>query len=229
MIVVSIAEKDPAKLLEKANLAKKEGAEAIEARLDFLEKPEGLGDALKKIELPVIATCRPESEGGNYKGPEYERIELLKKVSGIAEFVDLEHGTAPGLMQEVRKAAAENGTVLIISKHYPEMPGESELEKTYAHSKLWGDLVKIVPKTKSMEENKKLMKFLSGKKDLIAFASGEKGKVTRVAAEALGSVFTYCCLEKPVAEGQMRVKELKEAKKRMPKEFDYTKLEKIKI
>jgi len=226
MIVVSIAEKTPEKLLETANLAKKEGAETVEARLDFLESFGGLEEALKRIELPVIVTCRPEREGGNYKGSEYERIELLKKVSEIAEFVDIEYDTAPAMMQEVRRAAAANGAVLIVSKHYAEMPSESELEKTYTQAKVWGDAVKIVPKTKSIEENKRLMKFLSGKKDLIAFASGEKGKVTRVVAEKLGSLFTYCCLGEPVAEGQMQVKELKSAKKKMPKEFS---LEKIRV
>lgn len=227
MIVASIAEKEPAKLAEKAAQAKKEGAEAVEARLDFLEKQEGLEEALKKIELPVIATCRPEREGGSYKGPEYERIDLLKKVSALAEFVDIEYGTSPRLVQEIRKATAENGTVIIVSKHYPTMPSESELERTYEQAKKRGDLVKIVPKTKSMEENKRLMRFLSGKKDAIIFASGEKGKITRVAAESLGSVFTYCCLGEPIAEGQMQVKELKAAKKKIPDNFDISKLEQI--
>lgn len=229
MIVASIAEKTPEKLAEKAALAKKEGAEIAESRLDFLEKLEGLGEALKKIGLPVIATCKAEREGGYFSGSEYERIELLKKIVPHVEFVDLEYDTDPKLRQEIRRAAAEAGTVVIVSKHYPEMPSDSELEKTYEQAKKMGDLVKIVPKTKSMEENKRLMKFLSGKKDAIVFASGEKGKVTRVAAESLGSVLTYACLGAPVAEGQMQVKALKQAKKKIPKGFDYSKLEKIRI
>lgn len=217
MIVVSIAEKETAKLMEKAALAKKEGAEAIEARLDFLEKHDGIEEALKRIELPVIATCRPEREGGKFGGSEYERIELLKRAAASAEFVDVEYDTAPRMRRELRKAAAENGAVVIISKHYEEMPSESELDKTYANGKKWGDLVKIVPKTKNKEENRRLMKFLSGKKDAIIFAAGENGRQTRIEAESHGSTFTYCCLGEPVAEGQMQVKELKEARKRAEK------------
>ena len=51
-------------------------ADAVEVRLDTVERPDVAG-ALEGRLRPVIVTCRPRWEGGQFEGSEQERQELL--------------------------------------------------------------------------------------------------------------------------------------------------------
>src|SRR5262245_38181810 len=65
-------------------------ADVIELRLDSVSDPHVPG-ALAGRTKPVILTCRPEWEGGGFKGSEEERHRMLgDALAQGAEFVDLE-------------------------------------------------------------------------------------------------------------------------------------------
>src|SRR5712691_4192290 len=66
------------------------GADLVELRLDTVSDPNAAG-ALAGRKLPVIVTCRPTWEGGQFKGSEEERKQILRDaLARGAEFVDIE-------------------------------------------------------------------------------------------------------------------------------------------
>src|SRR6266852_2290638 len=66
------------------------GADLVELRLDSVSDPTVAG-ALAGRRRPVIVTCRPEWEGGGFKGSEEERRHLLADAIALgAEHVDIE-------------------------------------------------------------------------------------------------------------------------------------------
>src|SRR5881394_3513413 len=65
-------------------------ADLIELRLDTVSDPSAAG-ALAGRRRPVIVTCRPEWEGGEFKGSEEERRRILADAIDLgADYVDLE-------------------------------------------------------------------------------------------------------------------------------------------
>jgi len=66
------------------------GADLVELRLDSVSDPDVAG-ALAGRQLPVIVTCRPSWEGGQFKGSEDERKQILSDaLARGAEYVDIE-------------------------------------------------------------------------------------------------------------------------------------------
>src|SRR5262249_44140437 len=66
------------------------GADMVELRLDSVADPD-VAAALDGRTLPVIITCRPEWEGGQFKGAEQERKQILADALALgAEYVDVE-------------------------------------------------------------------------------------------------------------------------------------------
>ena len=65
-------------------------ADLVELRLDTVADP-SVEAALAGRRLPVIVTCRPAWEGGQFKGSEEERRRILRDaLASDAEYVDIE-------------------------------------------------------------------------------------------------------------------------------------------
>jgi len=71
--------------------------------------------------------------------------------------------------------------------------------------------VKIVTTAKSIGDSTQILQLYSkkGSNNLIAFAMGDKGKISRILCLYLGSPYTYVSLERPVAPGQFSIAEMK--------------------
>ena len=71
-----------------------DGADLVELRLDSPSDPDVRG-ALRGRQVPVLVTCRPKWEGGEFCGSEEERRRiLLEAVDEGAEYVDVEHNAS---------------------------------------------------------------------------------------------------------------------------------------
>ena len=89
------------------------GADLVEVRLDGVERPDARG-ALEGRLRPVVVTCRPAWEGGQFAGSEEERHRLLSEaVTAGAEFVDVEL-RAPCAAEIIR---ARRGRGVVASMH----------------------------------------------------------------------------------------------------------------
>jgi 3-dehydroquinate dehydratase-1 len=188
-------------------------ADMIEVRLD-LEEGDPLG-ALKEVRLatsrPIIATNRMAAEGGGFRGSERERIEMIRRASDYADYVDIEL-RAPlrdDIMNRVDKP-------FIVSYHdFDGMLGLDELRSIMEEMKDAGaDIAKIAVTPASLKDNLKILEFLleaGADMPLCMIAMGDIGRHLRAVAPIYGSAMTYGYVSQPTAPGQMSVSELRVA------------------
>lgn len=185
----------------------------IEVRLD-LEEGDPLG-ALKEVRLAtsklIIATNRMAAEGGGFRGSERERIELLRRASGYADYVDIEL-RAP-LRDDIMKRVDKP---FIVSYHdFDGMLGLEEMRSIMEEMKDAGaDIAKIAVTPASLKDNLKILEFLleaDADIPLCMIAIGDIGRHLRAVAPLYGSALTYGYVSQPTAPGQMSVSELRKA------------------
>lgn len=188
-------------------------ADMIEVRLD-LEEGDPLG-ALKEVRLatsrPVIATNRMAAEGGGFRGSERERIEMLRRASDYADYVDIEL-RAP-LRDDIMKRVDKP---FIVSYHdFDGMLGLDELRSIMEEMKEIGAAIaKIAVTPASLKDNLKILEFLleaDADMPLCMIAMGELGRHLRAVTPLYGSALTYGYVSQPTAPGQMSVSELRVA------------------
>lgn len=98
LITTSVTASTVAAFLEEIKEATASGVDIIELRLDFIkdfDTQRDLPTLMSACTIPYIVTYRPKWEGGNYEGPEPQRLATLKlaALSG-APYVDVEFKAA---------------------------------------------------------------------------------------------------------------------------------------
>ncbi|OHB94838.1 MAG: hypothetical protein A3I59_01835 [Planctomycetes bacterium RIFCSPLOWO2_02_FULL_50_16] len=188
-------------------------ADIVELRLDYINniKVSDIETLVKAKARPVIATCRPEREGGKFTGSEDKRVALLEKTADSgAEYVDIEHDVGQDTLDRFIKRA---GAKVIVSYHnFSETPADAELKEI--HRKLAGtgaDVVKIVAFARNITDNLRIFRLLEyARIPTIAFCMGELGQISRILAPKYGSFLSFASLEKgkESAPGQLSAREL---------------------
>jgi len=210
---VSIAEKTPQKLKQVLKIALKK-SDYVEVRFDFL-KIEQIPDALEVIKKDlnkIVCTLRPKTEGGKFSGNEKERIAIIKLIAEYNPFLlDIEFNTLKknSLLVKYLKSTK---TKLLVSWHdFKKTPNSTELKKKMNQMSKFSSNVKIVSTAKSTEDSTRMLELYSkkGKNNLISFAMGDFGRVSRILCLYLGSPYTYVSLGKAIAPGQFSVDEVK--------------------
>jgi 3-dehydroquinate dehydratase-1 len=209
---VSIAETKPRKLQETIRVALKK-SDLIEIRFDFI-KPENIPQVLeivKKDMKKIVCTLRPKSEGGKFTGSEKERIAIIKLIAEYNPFLlDIEFNTMKH-DQNLVKYLKKTKTDLLISDHdFKKTPSSTELKKKFNKMSKFSPNLKIVTTARSTDDATRVLQLYSkkGKTNLIAFAMGNSGRISRILSLYLGSPFTYVSLGKPIAPGQFSVDEI---------------------
>ena len=211
---VSVAEATPLKTKKtlKTALGK---SDLAEVRLDFLKVeqiPETL-EHIKKDLKKVVCTVRPKTEGGRFSGGEKERAAILKLAAEYDPFLlDVEFNTLRknlGLARYLKTAKTD----LLVSWHdFKRTPSSGELEKKMRQMRVFSPNVKIVCTAKTTNDSTRMLELYARKKDktnLISFAMGDHGRISRILCLYLGSPYTYVSLGKAVAPGQFSVDEVK--------------------
>lgn len=210
---VSIAENSSYKIKQNLKDALKK-SDYAEIRFDFLktdEIPKTL-ETIKNDLKRVVCTLRPKSEGGKFEGSEKERISILKLIAEYNPFLlDVEFNTIKE-NKELAKYLKSTKTKLLISWHdFKKTPKFSELKNIMSKMTKFSHNVKIVTTAKSVDDSTRTLQLYSKneKNNLIAFAMGDNGRVSRILCLYLGSPYTYVSLGKPVAPGQLSIDEVK--------------------
>ena len=210
---VSIAESSPNKIKIKLKAALKK-SDYTEIRLDFL-KMEQVPSALEIIKKDlnrIICTLRPKTEGGKFTGNEKERISILKLIAEYNPFLlDVEYNTL-NKNKELFKYLKSTKTKLLVSWHdFKKTPKSLELKNKINQMSKFSTNVKIVSTAKSTEDSTRMLELYNhkGKNNLISFAMGDLGKISRILCLYLGSPYTYVSLGKAIAPGQFSVDEVK--------------------
>ena len=176
------------------------GLDMIELRLDTfikdsLEKASGpLAYLASPTRAQVIATNRPRREGGSFAGAEKDRFDVLVRAARAgAEWVDVEFGTPPEVMDSIRGF----GPRLLVSYHdFKKTPSLRKLRKIVEQlSQSGADAIKIAVQAASQADNLAVLGLIPFAKeefgkDLVAFCMGPKGRWSRVACLFLGSPWT---------------------------------------
>jgi len=209
---VTIAEKTPKKfnLILKKALKKSDYAEL---RFDFLKPiqvPEALELVKKKLDR-CVCTLRPSSEGGKFQGDEKERISILKLIAEYHPFLlDVEFSTLRK-NKSLHNYVKRTKTDILVSWHdFKKTPSVSALKKMKKQMSRFSKFVKIVTNAKTINDSSNVLSLYnnSSKTNLIAFAMGDNGRMSRILCLYLGSPFTYVSLGKPIAPGQFSLEQV---------------------
>jgi 3-dehydroquinate dehydratase/shikimate dehydrogenase len=213
MIIVSIT--GPSMQLALSQLsAAAPWADLCELRLDLIDRPviAALMAASKK---PVIATCRPEREGGRYAGGERDRLELLEAASLLgAAYVDIELSSGARILREFLERSTE--TSVLVSAHRP-VAGARGVEALYRRMRATGAAVlKLAFPVDDAADLQLVRHFLSlaraDRQRAVCIALGEAGEASRILYRKLGGWATYAAPESgpEAAPGQVRASVLRD-------------------
>jgi 3-dehydroquinate dehydratase I len=197
MICTSIGNVDFETVLEKSK-----AEELIELRLDLIDLTKEQIKSICSQKAKTIVTCRPG------KLNDEERLAKIKQaILAGASLVDTEWDASDDFIDELVPFARGHDCRVIVSFHDPDKtPVKRELEQIVKECSMSGaDIVKIVCKVNSKEDNARILSLYSLGKNIIALGLGSLGKITRVAAPLIGAEFTYASLGKGLetADGQM--------------------------
>lgn len=210
---VTLAESNPSKLnsLLKTTLKRSDYAEI---RFDFME-PNKVPIALnlvKKYLSRCICTLRPRSEGGKFSGSEKNRISILKLIAEYnPHLLDIEYNTIKQ-NKDLYKYLKNTKTNLLISWHdFSKTPNASFLKTMTKKMTRFSKNIKIVTTARSIKDTLNVLALYKSQKNtnLIAFAMGDYGRMSRILCTQLGSPYTYVSLGKPIAPGQFSLNEIK--------------------
>jgi 3-dehydroquinate dehydratase type I len=184
----------------------------FEVRIDLIGKDwQKVAASLNK---PWIACNRRADEGGKWSGREAARIKELRRALELgANIIDIELVTpsAAAIIKEI-KGRAE---CLISYHNIKETPPLDKLRQVVIDQLAVGaDICKVVTTARSFADNVSVLKLISdfSETNIISFAMGAVGQLSRVLCPLVGGCLTYASVKKgkESAAGQVTVKELRD-------------------
>lgn len=218
-------------LLNQADDLKRLSPDLLEWRIDRYEKVNDVKDGLqtlselrRKIEnIPLILTCRIESEGGFQKISQDTRLKLINAAirTGDVDIVDVEMCNEPEFVDSALQAARRQGVKLILSYHnFKETPEEDFIHDRLAHAQdLGADIAKVAVMPKGYKDVLRLLgatlraRTEAVKIPIITMSMGAEGGVTRLAGGLFGSDITFAIGNTASAPGQIPIQTLRQAMK----------------
>ncbi|KAL0563412.1 hypothetical protein V5O48_018655 [Marasmius crinis-equi] len=201
------------------------GVDALELRVDLLKSRDGafVADqiaALRRVTtLPIVYTLRTVSQGGAFPDDAHaEAAELLNLGLALGvEYLDVETTLPSPLIKSL--VTHKRSTQLIASYH--DWTGSLswsslEVEATYHQASTFGDIIKIIGKANSLQDNFDLQAFVgkmnarANAKPLLAINMGVEGQMSRVLNEVFTPV-THPLLPSRAAPGQLSFVEIQKA------------------
>jgi 3-dehydroquinate dehydratase-1 len=220
MICVAISSKDVNSAIAKSQKAIQQGASLLEVRVDHFESPleTDFVRLVTDINSKLILTVRKQEEGGNYAFAENQRLELIQKCIHAKPYaIDLEFSIIESQLISLIQSAKNNQVKVILSFHDFHKTPEIDLMKAKiieAHNK-HADYVKIIGTASSLEDNLKMLSLPQFAKtnniQIVAFAMGQRGTISRILSPIFGAAFTFASLDKPTAPGQITISDMKKS------------------
>lgn len=192
LIVQTVTGRSMAELLAARDAA--DVGDLVELRLD------GVGDvdvrrALQDRRRPVVVTCRPRWEGGQFDGSEEERRRILRTaLDAGAEYVDVEWRA--GFSDIVGAAPART----VVSSHDFDGVPSDLADRAAAMRQTGAGVIKIAVTARRLCDALPLRPIAAAGRAVV-IAMGDAGVATRILASRFGSVWTYA--GRAVAPGQI--------------------------
>ena len=193
------------------------GVDIIECRFDYLSSFENLDlylDILSTYQDKCIYTIRPENEGGKFSNNPEKRAEIIAKfIRKNPLFIDIEYKLISS--NDFIADLVENGnTRILVSWHdFSHTPELNLLLEQVRNMQIYSPFVKIVTTAKSIDDSIKILNMyqrIDIHLNLIAFAMGEMGILSRVLCTVVGKApFTYASVGAALAPGQLSIGQMK--------------------
>ena len=204
------------------------GADYVEIRFDFLNLSD-VDEALSianQVNRKAVYTLRSPEQGGQFKGNTSERIACLEKLSSsMPMLLDVELDTIKSNDNLAHYLEEQNVSLLISWHDFEKTPSNSQLTRVLYEMRNYSQNVKIVTTAQKTEDSLSLLELYENSLglNLIAFAMGEAGVISRVLCVIIGSApFTYASLEKPVSPGQLTIKQMRKLYDRINAQLSQT-------
>jgi 3-dehydroquinate dehydratase/shikimate dehydrogenase len=207
-LICSLASPNVEAMHAEIAMARADGAEAVELRLDALPAPPTDGELRGLLEAAgkgAVVTFRPRREGGAYEGDEAARLDVLRRAARLgATFVDVEQDVPPDEWPDAQ---------VILSHHdFRGVPADlgtlaSNMENSPAA------VSKIAFMASGPEDALRALDLLQAcRKPTVALAMGTPGALSRIAAKKFGAFCSYAAPKAggEAAPGQLSVRELRE-------------------
>lgn len=164
----------------------------IELCLDNFIKEPNVGDLLRVIDKPVLVSCRRPQEGGQWKGSDSERLQLLRTaiVAGPA-YVELDIETAA-------KVPPFGQTRRVISYTSLDRP-LTKIDTVFEEcEKARADIVKVTWPTDSLDSAWPMLSAITEARDIpvVGFGIGKAGLTFSLLGRKYGSPWIYAALER---------------------------------
>lgn len=183
-------------------------ADMIELCLDNFIKTPDVGDLLKLTDKPILISCRPEKDGGQFQGTEEERLNLIRQaiVAG-PEYVELDLAIA----DQVPRFGNTKRVISYTSLNRPLSNIDEIFERCW---KAKADVVKVTWRTEDLDAAWPLLAAVSQARELpvVGQGIGPSGLTFSLLARRYGSPWIYAALERGMEayEGEPSVWQLQE-------------------
>lgn len=191
LLICPLTASDLAGMRDQMHRAADAGADAVELRLDFLThtpSPEDLQTWIRQAPLKVLATCRPQRQGGHYEGEESDRLAFLAHASRAgADWIDVE--------SDVPEPQRPQGHTILSFHDFQQRPGDlADLLQQMEDST--GKVCKIAFAADNPQDALVCFDLLRrARKPTLALAMGESGQLSRLAARKFGAFGTFASLD----------------------------------
>ena len=205
-LICPVTGPDAASMRRAMARARALGADAVELRLDHLDRlptDEELAGLLAETPLETIVTCRPAREGGRYEGDEAARLGVLRRAAELgADWIDVEADVPP--------ADRPAGRVILSRHDFAGCPTDLD-DLAAALDASPADVSKVAFAADGPEDALRALDVLrAAKGPTFALAMGEPGLPSRILAAKFAAFGTFAALT-PGAEsapGQPTLEEL---------------------
>jgi len=178
----------------------------VEVCLDRLHKEPDVKDMISGCKKPVLISCRPPEEGGQFDGTEDERLQLLRQaILAGPDYVELD----PNSAMKIPRFGKTQRVVSFASMTRPLNDVEEAFEEA---TRCKADIVKFTWPTDTLESAWPLLAVVSQKRLLpvVGLGLGRSGVTFSLLGRKYGSPWIYAALEKGMEAfpGQPTVGEL---------------------
>jgi 3-dehydroquinate dehydratase-1 len=186
-------------------------ADLFEVRIDMIGQ--GWQDIVRAIKKPWIATNRLKAEGGLWMGSEEARQgELIRALNLGASVVDIELATPE--LEEIVPVIQKKARCLISHHDTRRTPPPTELRRIIENEMAAGaNICKIVTTARNFDDNINILEMISEfhPAEVVAFAMGPRGQMSRIFCPLCGGAFTYAAANEgsESAAGQFTVSQLR--------------------
>ena len=201
-VAIALQARQPADLFHLAEQALAE-SRLIEFRLDALDKPASAIAPLRRFlskahaehgDLVAIATCRRKGHGGSFRGSLKDEFAILAQAAAAGcSILDLEIESAEQATAAQMETLRRSGAALLLSFHdFTRFVDPATVTDRMLAFR--PDFLKIIPTAHSLMDNIHLLRWLdklAGSAQIVAFAMGEEGALSRILSLRSGAAFTF--------------------------------------